>query len=275
MAHPHLFLGTNLPDAVKDCAGLCHTHHRAAELAVIGCLHPPAELLDHGLLAITNAKYRYAQVEDLVRRPRRIYVENRRRPAGQYDRPRIEIGKRFPGDLIEWMNFAINATFTNSARDQLGNLRTEIDNEDVVGRGHGSATSPEGELCSIVPDVTDFLDICCADFARPSGDQRPANGLEEIPRRITNKTPHDDRWPPHFPDCCHGACKKLPARADAMKFITKINGVNLCPIGQRRVARGPGTAKTGHVALACFRNIHQMIVAKPATRAPPPGFLLV
>ena len=109
MAHPHLFLRTNLPDAVEDGAGLCHTHHRAAELAVIGCLHPPAELLDHGLLTITNAKYRYAQVEDLVGRPRRIYVENRCRPAGQYDRPRIEIGKRFPGDLIEWMNFAINA----------------------------------------------------------------------------------------------------------------------------------------------------------------------
>src|SRR5208282_3300931 len=60
MAHPHRVALADLPNAVIQRRRLCHLDLGAAELAVMAALDLAAELLRHGLLAVTDAEHGYA-----------------------------------------------------------------------------------------------------------------------------------------------------------------------------------------------------------------------
>ena len=62
---------------------------------------------------------------------------NRRRPAGQDHRLRLEPRERF-GRLRERMDLAIDARLAHAPRDQLRDLRAEVDDENEV-MGHGAS----------------------------------------------------------------------------------------------------------------------------------------
>src|SRR5690606_659040 len=75
-----------------------------------------------------------------------IFVQRRGRSPRQHYATRAE--RRHGGaGILEGVNFAINARLADAARDQLGDLRTEVHNEYGVGGGslwalHGEAISP-------------------------------------------------------------------------------------------------------------------------------------
>ena len=122
-----------MPDSLENAAILGNAEHRPAEFPVVRCLDLAAELLDHGLLAVTNSQHRHAKLENLVGGPRGIDIQHRGRAARQDNRPRRERRQAFARHLVERMNFAINAAFANAPRNQLGHLRSEIDNQNAVG----------------------------------------------------------------------------------------------------------------------------------------------
>ena len=131
MGHPHrerLSCGHPREEGTLR-AGRGDADMRAAVLARIGRLHLAAKELHRQLHAVTDAKDR--QPERIERRihGRRVGVVAGGRPPRQDDRHRL---KR--ADLrqrqIEGMDLGVHAELTDPARDELGVLRAEIEDED-------------------------------------------------------------------------------------------------------------------------------------------------
>ena len=98
----------------------------AAELAVMAGLDLAAELFAHRHLAIADAEHRHAELEHLLRRARRVGFGNAGRTTGEDDRPGRARRERGFG-LVVRHDLAIDARLTHAPRDELGNLRAEID----------------------------------------------------------------------------------------------------------------------------------------------------
>ncbi len=120
-------------------------HFGAAEFAVMAALDLAAELRRHRLLAVADAEHRHAGVVDRFGRERRVLVEHRGRPARQDHRLRLH-GEEGFFRLLERHDLAIDLLLPHPARDELGDLGAEIDDEDFVVQnfvGHGRHLAPE------------------------------------------------------------------------------------------------------------------------------------
>jgi len=95
-----------------------------------------AELGRHGHLAVADAEYGHAGIEDQLRRAGRTFLVHRFRAAGEDHRLRLhlfESGFR----LLERHDFGIDALLAHPTRDQLRDLAAEIDDQNLVmRRGH-------------------------------------------------------------------------------------------------------------------------------------------
>jgi len=98
-------------------------------------LYLAAQLLGHGLHAVTNTQYRHAEFEHGLRSTRRPGFGNRMMTPREDDALGREIANKRVIDVVR-MNFRIDMRFAHAPGDQLGDLGAEIENQDfVVHRG--------------------------------------------------------------------------------------------------------------------------------------------
>src|SRR6266540_3795363 len=101
---------------------------------MMAALDLAAQLLRHRLLAIADAEHRHVRPGDRCRRERRALLDDRPRAAGENDALRPHLGKSLLG-LLERHDLAIDALLAHPARDELGHLGAEIDDENLVVHG--------------------------------------------------------------------------------------------------------------------------------------------
>src|SRR4051812_30590063 len=94
-------------------------------------------MMRHQLHSVTNAQDRNPKRKNLRVEMRRAFIVNAGRAAGENDPFRLEGGHFVRGD-IELNDFRVNLRLSNSARDNLRVLRTEIENEDLRMRRRGA-----------------------------------------------------------------------------------------------------------------------------------------
>ena len=135
VAHPDLLAVAGLPDALEQAGRGLALDLGAAELAVMSALDRAAQLLGHGLLAVADAQHRHVGLEDRGMGGGRLALGHRGRAAGEDDPPRIERLDLRVVDGLEGQDFTVNPGFAHAAGDQLGNLGTEIDDQQTVGHG--------------------------------------------------------------------------------------------------------------------------------------------
>ena len=107
---------------------------RVTEFTLVAGLHFAAQVVRHKLHSVADTQNRNTQIEDagigLI-----VGFVNGIGAAGEDDAFRIE-GFDFVQRHIERMQLTINMGFAHAAGDKLGNLRTEVEDEDFV-LGHG------------------------------------------------------------------------------------------------------------------------------------------
>ena len=135
VAHPDLLAVARLPDAVEQRRLGLDLDLGAAELAVVAGLDLAAELLRHGLLAVADAQHRHVGGEDGGIGGGRLALDHRGRAAGQDDAARVELLDLRGVDGLEGMDLAVDAGFAHAPGDQLGDLGTEIDDQQTVAHG--------------------------------------------------------------------------------------------------------------------------------------------
>ncbi len=116
-----------------------------AELAHRRALDRPAELRGHRLHAVADPKHRHAKIPDHPGRPRCGRVVDRGRAAGQDDAARLELADEAVGDVVR-VQLAVHVRLAHAPRDQLGVLRAEIEDQDLV--VHCAARSRVGVIRS-------------------------------------------------------------------------------------------------------------------------------
>src|ERR1700691_4852253 len=131
MTHPYRIALADLPHAVIERRWLYHLDFGAAEFAVMAAFDLAAELLRHRLFAVANAKHRDAGLIDRQRRQRRIPIEHGRGAAGKDDAFRPHLAER-RFRLLKRHDLAIDLLLAYPPRDELGHLRAEIDDQNLV-----------------------------------------------------------------------------------------------------------------------------------------------
>ena len=141
MAHPHF---DGLSETGKQVLIVINVKPGQAVLPTLGPADHPAEKMADDLKSVADAENRNAHVEKgLVRqwRARRVYAG---RSAGKDQPFGAHLMEGFIGDGVRH-DFAIHMMFADSARDQLGILGAEIEDEDFffgrVGRHRMSVRS--------------------------------------------------------------------------------------------------------------------------------------
>jgi hypothetical protein len=138
VAHPH---GKVLREIRQQLTAADQLDSRSAIFAAIPRLNLSAKEIAYKLQAITEAKNRDPEIYDLRATMWGPVFIDGTRPAGEYYPLRSQFAY-FLYILAEWMNFAIDAQFTNPPRYQLGVLRAEIEYQDGLERfGHEIAPS--------------------------------------------------------------------------------------------------------------------------------------
>ncbi len=132
VAHPHLGAVALGPQPVEQEAVVENVDKGAAELLMLAQRDPAAQFVAHRLHAVADAQHRDPKAEGDRRRPRCRTFGHRGRAAREDDRPRVEVAHLAVADRIG-VDFAIHPALAHAARDQLGNLAAEIDDQDAVG----------------------------------------------------------------------------------------------------------------------------------------------
>ena len=145
MAHPDLLAPIREP-TVEDRGGIPGGGDESpAEFGgAVAAFNLAAKAMHHDLLAIADAQHRNPDLEHVQWRHRRALGKDRRRPARQDDGLRREIGKEGVGHLVEGMNLAIDIQLAQAARDKLGDLRPEVDDEKAFMLCHGAGIGRSG-----------------------------------------------------------------------------------------------------------------------------------
>jgi hypothetical protein len=115
---------------------VARAHFGVAELTQVADIDLTAELLCHRLHAVANAQHRHAEFEHHLRHARRIRFGDRARAAGEDHALRREVANERRVDVVR-MNFRIHVGFANATCNQLGDLRTEVEDQDLVVHGSG------------------------------------------------------------------------------------------------------------------------------------------
>jgi hypothetical protein len=111
--------------------GVSRLDLRVTEFTVRRCFDRPAKFGGHGLHAITDPEDGHTHLKDRVRDARRVLEVHRLRSAGQDNAGRLESRNGFVAH-VPGMDLRVHATFANSARDELGVLTAEIENQQPV-----------------------------------------------------------------------------------------------------------------------------------------------
>ena len=140
VAHPDLehavtFRAVEVGNVVEQCRMAVGANFGVSEFTGLACClggHDlAAQLLGHGLHAVANSKHRNTELENDFRRARRVAFGHRTRPAGEDDALGAVVTDEFVRNIVR-MDFAEDLGFAHTAGDQLGNLRTEIEDEDFL-----------------------------------------------------------------------------------------------------------------------------------------------
>ena len=164
VAHPDRIALALAPHALEQGRVLGHQHLGPAELAVMAGLDHAAELRRHRLLAVADAEDRHAGVIDRGRRQRRALVQHRGRPAGEDHALRAQRPEGLIR-LLERHDLAIDLLLAHPPGNELGHLRPEIDDQDLVVAGE-----PVGAGAAHERGIEDgHLDLCAAGEASGQG----------------------------------------------------------------------------------------------------------
>ena len=120
-----------IDDTANQCAVVYDFNLRIAKFTFVRGFNMTTQLHCHGLHTIANAEYRYACFKDILRRTRAVFFGGAFRAAGKNNAAWIEV-TNLCFCHIPRPQFAVNTQFTHAARNQLGVLRTEVQNEDAM-----------------------------------------------------------------------------------------------------------------------------------------------
>jgi hypothetical protein len=148
VAHPYVeaeqAVGVDVVfDAVEQAALADHVNAGITELTQLGTFNLAAQLLGHGLHAVADTEDRYAQVEHRLRAARAVGFVHGLGTAGEDHAFWSEFADRILVH-VERVQFAVHTDLTHAAGDQLGVLRTEVEDQDAVSvnvEGHDSVSS--------------------------------------------------------------------------------------------------------------------------------------
>ena len=131
----HRFVAVRHPDgkfcgqAFEKPGAVLDFHVGMAVLALVGGAHLAAERVHHELQSVADAEHRQAQLKHARIRRRRVGVIHRRRPAGKNDAHR-RVAANFFQRGSAGKHHRKDILFTDAARDELGILRPEIEDDD-------------------------------------------------------------------------------------------------------------------------------------------------
>ena len=134
VAHPDLqhavaFVGDEVVDAVQQRGMAARAHFGVAEFAHQAVLDLAAQLRGHGLHAVADAQHRHAQLEHGLRRARRFAFQRGAVAARQDHAGGAVVAHELVADVVR-EHFGEHAGVAHAAGDQLGDLGTEIEDED-------------------------------------------------------------------------------------------------------------------------------------------------
>src|SRR5690606_3475997 len=134
VAHPHGELFARLV-AREHARALADHDASGAVLPLAARLHLAAELLGHELLAVADAEHGDAELEEAGVALRRRRIVDAVGAAAQHDgawgeRPDLGERKRAGMDL------AVDVAFADASRDELGVLRTAVEDQDLLAGCH-------------------------------------------------------------------------------------------------------------------------------------------
>jgi hypothetical protein len=137
---------TRILDALEQLRVPTGAHLSEAELAHLAGLDPPAELLRHGLHAVADAEHGNAELEYRLGRTQPLHRGDRLGPAGEHDAPGLALAQRVLVD-VAGNDLRVSAGVADPARDELGVLRAEIQDQDqIVMDAHGAPSRLGGRL---------------------------------------------------------------------------------------------------------------------------------
>lgn len=132
--HPHRLLVRGALE--QGGAGLRDVQRRTAVLAGAGVVDRAAEGGRHQLEAVAHAEDGDARLEELAVQARGALRVDRRGSAGEDDRGRV-LGEHLLDRHGARHDLAVDPGLTDATGDELGVLRTEVDDQDGVGGGGG------------------------------------------------------------------------------------------------------------------------------------------
>jgi hypothetical protein len=128
MAGPHFHLLGHPLQHPRGDRGVA-LHQRVSELAMRGAAQRAAQHVGHQLHAVADAQRGHAEVEHAAIAMRRAVLVNAAWPARQ-DEPDRCPGLDCRERRVERENLAVDRQLAQAPRNQLGKLRTEIQDED-------------------------------------------------------------------------------------------------------------------------------------------------
>src|SRR5262249_5838558 len=152
---------TLAPDAFEQGRILGHCDLGAAELTMVTPFDLAAELLGHRLFAVADAEDRHTRRIDCGRSKRCVRIEHRGGPAEQVTalRPSPPEALACP---LERHDFARDFLFTHPPRNELGDLGTKINDENLVVFGE-----PLGAAAGYAGGIEEGHCNLCAGATRP------------------------------------------------------------------------------------------------------------
>ena len=123
----------SISDKVEDMNLIVPTPE---QLAAVTLQDFAAQLVHQRLLAIADAQHWQAGIEDFLRNARPAVIQHRGGRTRQDDPLGLHPRERGSG-LGEGGDFGIDPGFAHAAGDKLSDLRSEIDDQDGVGRLSG------------------------------------------------------------------------------------------------------------------------------------------
>ena len=121
-------------DTLEEATVAVRADFGVTELAHLARLDLATQNLCHPLHAVADAQHRNTQLEQL-RIGLVVGFIHRVRAAGQDNARGLEFADEVDGD-IKRMQLTLDVGFAHAPRDQLGDLRTEVQNQNLVHAGH-------------------------------------------------------------------------------------------------------------------------------------------
>src|SRR6185312_2640479 len=130
--HPHVLRRVVRLEPAEQARMRSRLDPGVAEFASVAAFHRAPELHGHRLQAVADAQQRHAEIEDSLRDARRARRDRGFRTAGKDDPLRRKL-RDLLRRVVPGPDLAIHADLAHPSRDQLRVLRTEVEDEDLVG----------------------------------------------------------------------------------------------------------------------------------------------